>query len=86
MMTADSLLNVNTGYDSLYQKLGQFNVNQSSPKSDKDFGPSMSYRFLANNKQLSPPVLYNRAFDEVDEMEVDRNVLLSDGKKFFKTL
>ena len=77
MTTADSLLNVESRYDSLYQKLGRLSQSKLSPSPETS--PSMAYRYMAN-KQLSPPALYGRPFDDVEEMEIDRNLLISEGR------
>jgi len=76
MTTADSILNVESRYDPFYPKLGRLSQSKLSPSPERS--PSMAYRYMTN-KQLSPPALYGRPYDDVEEMEIDRNLLISEG-------
>ena len=77
MTTADSLLNIESRYDSLYQKLGHLSQSKLSPSPERS--PGMAYRYMTS-KQLSPSAIYGRPFDDVEEMDIDRNLLIAEGR------
>ena len=81
-MTADSLPNVEARYDSFYDKLERRDSKMSS-HANKKFGSNMAYRIMANGNQLGPSSMYGRPFDDVEEMEVGRSLLLNEGRLVF---